>query len=77
MKDVSETRRRLIIAGSAAGAVSAMGFPAIVKAQSDKIRIGHLTPLTGFLGPLENMPRWGSRWPPRRLTNLAAYWEER
>ena len=49
MKDVSQTRRRLVIAGSAAGAVSAMGFPAIVKAQSDKIRIGHLTPLTGFL----------------------------
>lgn len=52
MKDVSETRRRLIIAGSAVGAVSAMGFPAIVKAQSDKIRIGHLTPLTGFLGTI-------------------------
>jgi branched-chain amino acid transport system substrate-binding protein len=29
-----------------------LGLPAIVKAQSDKIRIGHLTPLTGFLGPL-------------------------
>jgi branched-chain amino acid transport system substrate-binding protein len=29
-----------------------LGLPAIVKAQTDKIRIGHLTPLTGFLGPL-------------------------
>lgn len=52
MKDVSHSRRRLVMAGSAVGAISAMGFPAIVKAQSDKIRIGHLTPLTGFLGPL-------------------------
>ena len=29
-----------------------LGFPAIVRAQSDKIRIGHLTPMTGFLGAL-------------------------
>jgi len=36
MKDVSETRRRLIIAGSAVGAVSAMGFPAIVKRSQTK-----------------------------------------
>ncbi|MEO6625639.1 MAG: ABC transporter substrate-binding protein, partial [Burkholderiaceae bacterium] len=33
-------------------ALGSMGFPAIVHAQSDKIKIGHLTPLTGFLGPL-------------------------
>ena len=39
MKDVSHSRRRLVMAGSAVGAISAMGFPAIVKAQSDKIRI--------------------------------------
>jgi branched-chain amino acid transport system substrate-binding protein len=30
----------------------ALGGPAIVHAQSDKIRIGHLAPLTGFLGAL-------------------------
>jgi branched-chain amino acid transport system substrate-binding protein len=29
-----------------------LGFPSIVRAQSDKIKIGHLTPRTGFLGPL-------------------------
>ena len=43
------TRRR-ILAGAAGAAV--LGFPAIVRAQSDKIRIGHLTPMTGFLGAL-------------------------
>jgi branched-chain amino acid transport system substrate-binding protein len=34
-----------------AGAL-ALGFPAIVKAQSAAIKIGHLTPMTGFLGAL-------------------------
>lgn len=48
--------RRKMVAGSAAMAGAAtlgsLGFPAIVHGQADKIRIGHLTPLTGFLGPL-------------------------
>src|SRR5262245_64587692 len=44
------TRRRILKAGAAGAAV--LGFPAIVHAQSDKIRIGHLTPMTGFLGAL-------------------------
>ena len=45
--------RRTVLKGSAALAgASAFGCPAIVRAQSDKIRIGHLTPLTGFLGAL-------------------------
>ena len=34
---------------AAAGAIP-LGFPAILRAQSDAIRIGHLTPRTGFLG---------------------------
>jgi branched-chain amino acid transport system substrate-binding protein len=44
------TRRTLLKASAAAAA--ALGFPAVLKAQSDKIKIGHLTPLTGFLGAL-------------------------
>ena len=52
MKEASKSRRQLLQAGSAAGAMALLGLPAIVKAQTDKIRIGHLTPLTGFLGPL-------------------------
>ena len=52
MKETSKSRRQLLQAGSAAGAMALLGLPAIVQAQSDKIRIGHLTPLTGFLGPL-------------------------
>ena len=45
------TSRRDVLKASAATA-AALSFPAIARAQSDKIRIGHLTPLTGFLGAL-------------------------
>ncbi len=48
----SSQRRRALKAGAAMLGASALGFPAIVLGQSDKIRIGHLTPLTGFLGAL-------------------------
>jgi branched-chain amino acid transport system substrate-binding protein len=40
-----------VLKAGVAGAL-ALGFPAIVKAQSGAIKIGHLTPLTGFLGAL-------------------------
>jgi len=45
------TSRRDVLKAGAAGALVA-GFPAIVRAQSGAIRIGHLTPMTGFLGAL-------------------------
>ena len=46
------SRRRVLKAGAAAAGALALGFPAIVRSQQDKIKIGHLTPLTGFLGAL-------------------------
>ena len=49
---VSRRRRQLVQGAAAAAAVSSLGFPAIVRSQSDAIRLGHLTPRTGFLGPL-------------------------
>ena len=49
-KRMTINRRRVLKVGAAGAAV--LGFPAIVRAQSDKIRIGHLTPMTGFLGAL-------------------------
>ncbi len=51
MSESIDTRRRTVLAGATAGA-AALGFPALLRAQSDVIRIGHLTPRTGFLGPL-------------------------
>ena len=46
------TRRTLLKTGAAFAGASALGFPAISHGQADKIKIGHLTPLTGFLGAL-------------------------
>jgi len=48
----SPQRRKVLQAGAAVAGAAALGFPAIVRGQSDKIRIGHLTPMTGFLGAL-------------------------
>jgi branched-chain amino acid transport system substrate-binding protein len=46
------TRRTLLKGAGGLAALAGIGAPAIVKAQADAIRIGHLTPRTGFLGPL-------------------------
>jgi branched-chain amino acid transport system substrate-binding protein len=54
-------RRTLLKAGAAFAGASTLGFPAAVSAQSDKIRIGHLTPLTGFLGALGAYAQLGIR----------------
>src|SRR6266536_3496131 len=48
----SNVRRGIIQAGAAAAALGALGFPAISRGQADAVRFGHLTPRTGFLGPL-------------------------
>jgi branched-chain amino acid transport system substrate-binding protein len=50
----------MLLKGAAgATALAGLGMPAIVKAQSDVIRIGHLTPITGFLGPLGEFAQMG------------------
>ncbi|MEO7008557.1 MAG: ABC transporter substrate-binding protein [Caldimonas sp.] len=48
----STRRRRVLKAGATLAGAWTLGVPALVHAQGDKIRIGHLTPLTGFLGAL-------------------------
>src|SRR5262249_17361636 len=48
----SLSRRTLIKRAVGSAVLAGVGMPAIVRAQTDAIRIGHLTPLTGFLGPL-------------------------
>src|SRR3954470_24544384 len=53
MSDKKGISRRTVIKGALAGAATGIaGFPFISHGQSDVIRIGHLTPRTGFLGPL-------------------------
>jgi branched-chain amino acid transport system substrate-binding protein len=48
----NRVRRGVLKAGAAAATLGALGFPAISRGQADSIRFGHLTPRTGFLGPL-------------------------
>jgi len=57
----SSPRRGVLKAGATLAGASALGLPAIVRAQSDKIRIGHLTPMTGFLGALGEYAAMGIR----------------
>lgn len=48
-------RREILKKGAALGAAAVaaqFGFPAIVRAQADTIKLAHLTPRTGFLGQL-------------------------
>ena len=52
--------RRQALAGLA-GSTTLLACPAISYGQSDVIRIGHLTPLTGFLGPLGEYAQMGIR----------------
>jgi len=54
-------RRSVLKGGAAMAGALAVGFPAIVRAQTDKIKIGHLTPLTGFLGALGAYAQLGLR----------------
>jgi branched-chain amino acid transport system substrate-binding protein len=59
---VATNSRRSVLKGAAALAgASALGLPMISRAQSDKIRLGHLTPLTGFLGALGEYAVMGLR----------------
>lgn len=47
---LSSSRRQILLGASAAAMLGAA--PAIVRAQADAYTIGHLTPRTGFLGPM-------------------------
>ncbi len=50
--DHASQRRQILKAGAALAGTAALGAPALVSAQAEKIKIGHLTPMTGFLGAL-------------------------
>ncbi len=61
MTHTKMTRRRALHLASGALAASAIGAPALLRAQSGPIRIGHLTPMTGFLGTLGGWAVEGAR----------------
>ncbi|MFZ2737245.1 MAG: ABC transporter substrate-binding protein [Burkholderiaceae bacterium] len=49
---VAASRRALLKAGVSVAGVSALSLPLLAQSQAEKIKIGHLTPMTGFLGAL-------------------------
>src|SRR4051794_38819522 len=57
--DTTLSRRTLIKGAAGSALVAGVGMPAISRAQAEAIRIGHLTPLTGFLGPLGEYAQMG------------------
>jgi branched-chain amino acid transport system substrate-binding protein len=61
LKMTRYSRRTLLKASAAFAGASTLGLPSIVHAQSEKIKIGHLTPLTGFLGALGAYATLGMR----------------
>jgi branched-chain amino acid transport system substrate-binding protein len=46
----SQKRRRIVQAAGATAALSALGFPAIVRAQASRLKVGVLLPRSGFQG---------------------------
>jgi branched-chain amino acid transport system substrate-binding protein len=52
------TRRGVLRGAAGLAAAGTMGFPGILRAQ-DVLKFGHLTPLTGFLGPLGEFAQMG------------------
>jgi len=60
-RDPGLTRRSVLKGAAGAAMLAGLGAPAVLRAQTDAIRIGHLTPLTGFLGPLGEFAQMGIR----------------
>jgi branched-chain amino acid transport system substrate-binding protein len=48
----ASSRRQILKTGAVLAGGAVLGAPSLVGAQADKIKIGHLTPMTGFLGAL-------------------------
>lgn len=55
----SKTRRSVLKGGAALTGALALGLPSITRAQTGPIKIGHLTPLTGFLGAIGGYAQLG------------------
>ena len=52
LEDSLNQRRKMLKTGALIASGAVLGMPGVVVAQAEKIKIGHLTPLTGFLGAL-------------------------
>jgi len=62
-------RRSLLKTGAAVAGTAALGWPALSLAQSNTIKIGHLTPMTGFLGALGEYAQQGIKMAAEEINN--------
>ena len=69
------SRRRLLQAGAGAAAFT-LAAPPILRAQ-DVLRFGHLTPRTGFLGPLGEYAAMASKLAVDEINAAVACWGRR
>jgi branched-chain amino acid transport system substrate-binding protein len=51
-----------------------LGAPTLLHAQADKIKIGHLTPLTGFLGALGEYAVMGIKMATEEINGAGGGW---
>src|SRR5262249_12667260 len=68
------SRRTLIKSAAGSALLVGVGMPAIVRGQANAIRIGHLTPLTGFLGPLGGSPVMGVKLAAEEINTSGGAW---
>ena len=55
------TRRNVLKGGAALTGALTIGMPSILRAQGGPLKIGHLTPLTGFLGAIGGYAQLGAK----------------
>ena len=60
-KGAGVNRRTMLKGMGAAGAMSVVGFPAIVRAQAKEIKIGSVQPMTGLLAVVGKTTRQGNQ----------------
>jgi branched-chain amino acid transport system substrate-binding protein len=59
-KKLPDQAKRRLVVGTVATVAASMYAPAFVRAQANAIKIGHLTPRTGFLGPMGEYAMMGA-----------------
>ena len=79
MNNKQTISRRGLIKGSIGGfaglSAGALGAPAIINASDDTIRVGHITPRSGFLGTLGDYGFRGVNLAVEELNAAGEYWE--
>ena len=66
--------RRRVLKRALRSSACMLGAPTLLHAQADKIKIGHLTPLTGFLGALGEYAVMGIKMATEEINGAGGGW---